>query len=311
MWGLVAALAVLVAPQEPQQPPSSDPAVTVRGLVVEGRSPADIARGFIAEVASPPRGATVARWNERVCVGTVGLGAEPGQFLIDRVARVALDLGVTPEEPGCDPTVLIIGTTDGRRIAHELVEARGRVLAPGNSVQSRSRRDLQAFVELDRPVRWWHISTAADPVSGKSVVRSPADDNFNSNDRSELLENLARPVWGASSLLQSTVRQHLRRAIIIIDFDELGEVNFDQLADYVAFVALAQVDPEADTSAFPTILNLFADPTTPGLTAWDRAYLQGLYGSDDSARGGPARDAALRREMLRALQREDAATAGE
>ncbi len=44
-------------------------------------------------------------------------------------------------------------------------------------------------------------------------------------------------------------------------------------------VAMAQVDPDADTDRFDTILNLFDDPATAptGLTGWDRAYLEGLY----------------------------------
>ena len=47
-------------------------------------------------------------------------------------------------------------------------------------------------------------------------------------------------------------------------------------------VALAQVDAEADTAAYPTILNLFADPASApaGLTDWDRSYLTALYDAE-------------------------------
>lgn len=269
-------------------------------VVVHGRIPEDLAREFIDQVAAPPRGATVARWNERVCVGVVNLRAETAQYLIDRVSAVALDLGLTPEEPGCDPVVMIVATRNGQEIARGLAERRRNVLAPGNSIQSRSRRDLEAFVRVDRPVRWWHISTAVDPETGRSVVRRPSDDSTNASTAS-LLQGALR---GANSFITASTRQHLRRAVIIIDFDEVGEVNFEQLADYVAFIALAQVDPEGDTSGFQTILNLFDDPTTPGLTDWDRAYLQGLYFSDDTARSNSAREAALRREMLQARETE-------
>jgi hypothetical protein len=267
-------------------------------IIVQGAVPEELAREFIDQVAAPPRGATVARWNERVCVGAVNLGNEPARYLIDRVSSVALDLGLEPGDPGCEATVVIVGTVDGRAVARGLVERRRNVLAPGNSIQSRSRSELEIFAQSDRPVRWWHISTAVDPVTGRNLVRRPADDDTN-NSTTGLLQN--GPVTrGSNSLITSSVRQHLRRAVIIIDFNELGDdIDFDQLADYVAFVALAQVDPEAETASFPTILNLFDDPTTPGLTEWDRAYLQGLYNSDDSARSNSGREAALRREMLR------------
>ncbi len=57
----------------------------------------------------------------------------------------------------------------------------------------------------------------------------------------------------------------------------------DALADYLAFVALAQIDPEADTSAYDSVLNLFdRDDPAEGLTGWDRAYLEGLYSSESN-----------------------------
>lgn len=280
-------------------------------VVVEGRLPEEQARAFIDQVAAPPRGAPVARWSGPLCIGAVNLQPEKARFVIDRVASVAMGVGLEPEEPGCDPEVIIVATRDGGAVARGLVERRGRVLAPGNRIQSRGRRDLEAFATVDRPVRWWHVSTAVDPVTGRNVVRDPRNDNFNSNDIGELLAY--GPVFqGAQSLIRSSTRQHLRRAVIIIDFDRLGDVDFDQLADYVAFVALAQVDPEGDTSGFPTILNVFDDPAaTPRLTDWDRAYLQGLYRSDDSARGSSAREGALRREMLRVREEQGAAPEAE
>jgi hypothetical protein len=209
---------------------------------------------------------------------------------------------VETEKPGCDPVVVIVATQDGGAIAQGLVERRRNVLAPGNAIESGTRRELAAFADVDRPVRWWHISTAVDPVTGRSVVRNQGEDDFVARSAQEFLRNVPSH-QGAQSLIRASFRQDLRRAVIIIDFNELGDdIDFDQLADYVAFIALAQVDPEGDTSGFSTILNLFDDPTTPGLTEWDRAYLWGLYNSDDTAIGNSGREAALRREMLRARE---------
>jgi hypothetical protein len=305
MAGVITALALALI-QAAGSPQAQDPVAQLPEVVVEGRSVEEQADAFIDQVAAPPRRATVARWNERVCVGAVGLSETTARYLIDRVSAVAMSVELEPGEPGCDPTVVIVATVDGGAVAQRLVERRRDVLAPGNAIQSRSRRELAEFATVDRPVRWWHISTAVDPESGRSVVRRPADDTTNASIE-QLIQSAIR---GSNSLITASTRQHLRRAIIIIDFNELGDdIGFDQLADYVAFVALAQVDPEAETSGFSSILNLFDDPTTPGLTEWDRAYLHGLYSSDDSARGANAREAALRREMVRArteLQASDA-----
>jgi hypothetical protein len=56
-------------------------------------------------------------------------------------------------------------------------------------------------------------------------------------------------------------------------------MTIGQLADYVALVGLADVRLDADPSAAPSILELFAGHATapPGLTPWDRALLYSLY----------------------------------
>lgn len=287
-----------------QAEPAGQVVAQLPDVVVQGRSSDDIARDFIDGVAAAPRGATVARWNERVCIGVVNLRAETARFLIDRLSSVAADVGLDTEAPGCSPEILIVATRDGNAVARGLIERRGGVLAPGNSVQSRSRRDLERFAADVRPVRWWHISTAVDAVTGQNTVRNRLNENFDSSDMAALLEN--GPVFQVTpSLIKSNVHHDLLRAIVIIDFDQLGNVTFDRLADYVSFVALAQVDPEGDTRAISTILNLFDEPSAvSGLTDWDLAYLRGLYQSDDTARTRGGREAALRREMLRSREEE-------
>jgi hypothetical protein len=68
----------------------------------------------------------------------------------------------------------------------------------------------------------------------------------------------------------------------VVDAKRIGTIRFGALADYIAFVGLAQVDPEVDISGAPSILNLFNDrdagrEPVSGLTDWDNAYLEGLY----------------------------------
>jgi len=62
-------------------------------------------------------------------------------------------------------------------------------------------------------------------------------------------------------------------------------LSIGQLADYVAMVSLARIDPRADLATTSTILRLFApsgsDTAPSGLTDWDQAFLKGLYKSYD------------------------------
>jgi hypothetical protein len=76
--------------------------------------------------------------------------------------------------------------------------------------------------------------------------------------------------------------------IIIVDATKLTGMTWQQLADYLAVVSLAQINPKTDPAEFDSILNLFSNPAAyTGLTDWDRSYLQALY-TFDQERVGPA-----------------------
>ena len=63
-------------------------------------------------------------------------------------------------------------------------------------------------------------------------------------------------------------------------------------------IALAQLNPDADVSAFPTILNLYragAQPAPAAMTEWDRAFLHSLYRA--------RRDAAARQQRSEIARR--------
>ena len=94
---------------------------------------------------------------------------------------------------------------------------------------------------------------------------------------------------------------NLSRGIVILDVSKMPEdVTILQLADFIAMVTLAQIDPEADTSAYASILNVFEDSgAAVSLTSWDLAYLEGLY----NAEAGAANRRAGRSEVSRSIGR--------
>ncbi|CAN0427258.1 unnamed protein product, partial [Phaeothamnion confervicola] len=87
---------------------------------------------------------------------------------------------------------------------------------------------------------------------------------------------------GAASLIKRSTRQDFAMAFVIVDGRRLQGLDLTAVADYIAMASLAQLDPEADTSGYPSILNLFKphpeESSTPAsMTDWDMAYLRGLY----------------------------------
>ena len=281
-WTLIAALAALAgAPQDAPIPPPQEPpagvATTLEDVVVERQPLDELVREFVAEVGAPPRRRGLARWHDRLCVGVVNVRPELGQALADRISQVGMELGLDIGEPGCRANAVIVFTDDGAALADAMVEESRRAFRIGVSGLDRGRGALEEFRTAERPVRWWHVSLPVNADTGQRAVRLAGDvDAFG---------NPTAPTIGvfAASRLSTQIRDDLKKAMIIVDVDGLGAVNLPQLADYLALVALAQIDPDADTAGFDTILNVFDDPAgVDGLTEWDVSYLTSLYRTQGS-----------------------------
>jgi hypothetical protein len=246
-------------------------------VVVRGQRMSDIEDGlraeigkFIGEISAPPAGRGFARWDSRVCIGVHNLEQTAAQYLVDRISKLALEVGLTPGEPGCGPNVIVIFTTDGRQLATHLVENEPKFLRPtGEGGVHRGLAGLDRFAKSDKAVRWWQLSM---PVSAQSGIAAL-----------ELPNGLGPPVIGVAgpSRIHSGIVDALQRVIIIVDSTKLTGTTWQQLGDYLAVISLTQVDLEANPASFDSILNLFINPKAySGLTDWDRTYVQALYRFD-------------------------------
>ncbi len=294
------ALAAGLLVQDPvaQAQPAQEP-TTLSDVVAEQRRLRAVVQDFVGELAAPAGNRGPARWNGPVCVGVVNLQGEIAQYLADRTSDVARELGIEAGEPGCRPNILIIAASDGRAVANGIVDERRAAFRPGGSGMTRSLRALETFRTSEAPIRWWHISAPVDSESGRLATRLPG--------RDAPTTNISR-----GSRLRTDIRDDLLRAIIVVDMSKAAGLTLSQLADYCALVALSQVDPEADVLAFDTVLNVFTDSTTPGLTSWDMDYLNALYRVEQNSLGANARGAEIVDLMVKGAREaaeEDAAAA--
>lgn len=302
MGGVLAAglvsLAMLTSATDQGQAVSRNDGQTTTELddiVVQGRRVDERVRGFIDEIAAPS-GRGPARWRDNICVGVANLRGDVAQYLADRVSEVAIDIGLEPGEPGCQPNILIIGTDDGAAMAQGLVAARRSVFWPGGSGMSRSRSALEAFQTNDHAIRWWHISLPVDSQTGALAVRLPG----------EAPPTVARTTSGR---LRTTIRNDLGRVIIILDVTKIDGLDLRQIADYAAMVAFSQVDPDADTQDYDSILSLFGRPqTTPHLTEWDMTYLKALYKAELNQSAANQQAGEIQGLMARAQKRAQETT---
>lgn len=258
------AMALQTVPTDHQEPTRVDD-VTVRAEA--GRQAArEQIEGFVDTATKSPRGRPLARWSDPVCIAAINFQPEFGRALIDRVARRMVESGLDVKEEGCRPDLLIIGTDDGKGLARTLVSDDAQRFRPSRANTDLGSAALQDFQETDSPIRWWHISLPVSVDTGEIAIKLDGE-----------TEPPAVYVRDASRL-RSNIRDDLKRVIIIIEPSRLEGVRGTALADYVAFVSMAQVTPNAKMENFDSILNLLHDPESyDELTLWDQDFLAGLY----------------------------------
>jgi hypothetical protein len=274
---------------------------SARDIIVTGQRTEEAILNFVDQLAITARGTDqVARWDQRICPGVAGLKTRYAQALIDRMAQRAFDVGIDVGEPGCRANVLIVVSMDPDAVAEDLFENHRDALGyhQERGETTLGREALRAFVASDAPVRWWHVGRT-HTQSGEPILET--------NDPSAKFGTAPFIIrFGGASRLNHTYRQDFSGAFIVVDARRMNEIDVDlnAIADYVTMITLAQVDPNAETSAHPTILNLFASGTQPReLTEWDVSYLRGLYAADRDAIGS-AQQGDIARTMNRELRQE-------
>lgn len=287
-------------PQQPPPPPFSagDP-TTLDEVVVERVGPREAARTFVETVAAAPRGARLARWAHPVCASVVGLRRPLAEAILDRIAEVAAGLEVGVAGRRCTPNVVIIATDDGRAMAEAVVARERERFRPQVGNSNLGLAALDRFRTSETPVRWWHTSAPVFDDSDQLAARyrggvAPGADAVARGGYAS--ETAVRNV----SRMRSGVRHVLNSVTVIVDLDRASAVPLPALADLIAMLAVAQIDPEADFSGVDTVLNLF-DPAAgvAGLTAWDEDYLTALYAARPDRANSRLQEGEVTSELVR------------
>ncbi len=281
---LVAALAVLAATPAAGQP--SDPGAPQSDIIVTGVRPEQI-YSFVEQVSAvPPSIDQIARWDNDICTSVTGASAEQSQRIADRISYRAEQLGLRSGREGCRPNVFVFLAAESDSFAQRLVDERKSLFAYYHEehVVTLGQAALTQFVETPRPIRWWHVIQTrggdGDRLgSGQAGNGSPPPPPDGRPPDADSISG-AQAVRSSGSRIRAPERQDFNRVVVIIDGARASGYPIDSLADYVAMVTLAQIDPTAQTRDYPTILNLFdEDPDNISfeMTNWDMAYLDGLY----------------------------------
>lgn len=291
-------------------PGQPHPLITqLEDLNVTGKQTVEQAEAFVSNIGAPPSGRKMAVWSRSICVGSIGMAAEPAGYMVDRVLDWANHVGIRTSGPGCNPNILIVSTDDADRTAQALVRARPLDFDARAESSHRGRAALREFEQSDRPVRWWHVSIPVDPDTGDALVRQRGQQPFSIAATDAIIRapvdlGAYGQIVSASRLYDDSL-DHMQSLVIVIDAVAFEQVSFLQLSDYVAMIALAQISSSA-TPSVPSILTLFEQgvPQEETLTRWDRSFLEALYGTRQRNFKGAGDNRLIARGLARRIEAE-------
>jgi hypothetical protein len=212
--------------------------------------------------------------------------AGAAQVIADRVGMLATETGLPVGEPGCSPNILVMATDDGSALARAMVASNPRIFRPGYAGATLGSVALERFRSTEDAIRWWHVSVPMTIDHNLVAVRLPGQQ--------------APLVPQDASRLTTRIRNDLAGIFIVLDINRAAGLSFQQIGDYIGMIALAQIDPEADTRGNETILNLFEQGrTVDAATDWDRSFLASLYAAELNQRQANAQSGEISSIMLR------------
>ncbi|WP_312813149.1 hypothetical protein [Brevundimonas sp.] len=313
---LAASLLLSSGPQEAETP------VAVDDVVVSARQLDEQVSGFVRDITVPDYNLNVARWHRDMCVSVVNMQNGTAQYIIDRVAEVALEVGVKSGDPGCSANVIVIAAANANETTREIVDRYRHTLLPDVSGARRSRQALERFAVNDLPVRWWHTSMLINPDNGQSAVRTQNDHvtgeyYIRGGGAGEFIGIVDFPtVEVTTTNLRIGLRSDLSSALIILDMEKLSGISVPQIADYIAMIALTRVNMDSDYSGYHSVLSINSDRDVSGLTEWDMAYLRSIYSADlthklKSHQMSELRYLMAERQIRRPLRRQEQPEANE
>ncbi|MEY4640739.1 MAG: hypothetical protein RLZZ227_733 [Pseudomonadota bacterium] len=279
----------------------------IEDIVVTGRRPEALRQlmlDFVVAIGDPvstQRG--FARWRDDVCVGVHNLPDQRiAQYIADKISLVALEVELEPGQPGCRPNLHIVFSPDARTLATSMVQAAPAMFRPygGTGGTTQGLDALEQFKTSAAPVRWWQVTMVVDEL-GLPAISLPGigDVDAATGDLSTVPS-----IRGIASRLKNPLSDAIWGTIVIIDAPRLGNISWPQLTDYIALVALTQVNPGSAPAGYDSILNLFsADKPPPAMTDMDHSYLTALY-SIDTMMMPHIQRGMLANRMMRELQEQ-------
>ena len=290
--GLAASLtASLAASSEPSAPPQENVTVTA----TKSREVLD---NFAKAFTTPAKlTGKIARWENAICPVAVGQPAASTAFVTARVKVIAAAVGAPVSDvKSCTPNIEIVFTTTPQALLDGIRKNDPDYLGYATTSEQR-----EALATVTRPVQAWYTTETIDLNgmrridSGRRLGTGITMSNFSAFAMPSSGPGNRDPIYMPDATYARVTGNHIsdgahsgfNHIIIAIDSGKLAGQNFVSLADYIAMLALTQLNSLDTCQQLTSIVNMLApncDQKADGITGFDLAYLRGLYkmGSDKS-----------------------------
>jgi hypothetical protein len=239
----------------------------------------------------------VARWEKGICPVAVGQTPAFTAFVTARVKAIAAAAGAPVSDlKSCDPNIEIVFTSTPQELLDNI-----RKKNPGYLGYAETTALMNQLAMVTRPIQAWYTTETIDldgiaridsarrrgqgiTLSNFSPIQLPNSMGMN-RDPFYLPDATYARVTG--NHISDGARSGFNHIIIAVDAQKLAGQDFIPLTDYIAMLALAQLNSLDTCQQLPSIVNKLApncDQQQDGITATDLAYLHGLYqmGADRS-----------------------------
>jgi len=221
-------------------------------------------------VAAGPTDEPLARFEDPICPGIVGLKVEAAETMVDRIRENVREFGRRLAPAGnCEPNLVVAIVPSGQDFVQELRRSNGWVLVELSSE------------ERDRLV------AETGPARALLRVRARTRDGLPIPRRENLTDLPQADMWMAHSKIYTPTRNDIMSALVLFDRDAVRGLTIAQLADYATFRALTRALPQTEAAQAASIFGLFGGGAErpAGLTAFDKAYLGELYSGQPNIPG--------------------------
>ena len=232
----------------------------------------------------------IARWEKGICPVAVGQKPAFTAFVTARVKAIAVAAGAPVSTlESCTPNIEIIFTVTPQTLLDNV-----RKNDPDYLGYAETNALREKLATVTRPIQAWYATETID-LDGQPRMDSPrrlgggiAMSNFTAFampytmgvNRDPLYLPDATYVRVTGNHINDGARSGFNHIIIAVDTKKLAGQDFIPLTDYIAMLALTQLNSLNACQQLPSIVNKLApdcDQKVDGITANDLAYLHGLY----------------------------------